>query len=143
MNTAIGMFPLMRLVLFLMPGGAGAQPQAPPVQPPAVPPHPRALVAPRPTLAGALAVPQQTARMEQSASRRPALRRRARSMRATSFPAGNERAPVRTPFDCAIPVMPGSSRVVHFEFNRVRCVFEADHLRHLQLDIAVDEIVVE
>jgi hypothetical protein len=36
-----------------------------------------------------------------------------------------------------------SSRIVHFKFNRMRGVFEADHLSHLQLDIAVDEIVIE
>jgi hypothetical protein len=35
------------------------------------------------------------------------------------------------------------SRVVHLVFDRVGGVFEADHLGHLQLDIAVDEIVVE
>jgi hypothetical protein len=36
-----------------------------------------------------------------------------------------------------------SSRVVHLVFDRVRGMFEADHLGHLQLDIAVDEIVIE
>src|SRR5262249_25920592 len=35
------------------------------------------------------------------------------------------------------------SRVVHLVFNRVGGVFEANDLAHLQLDIAVDEIVVE
>jgi hypothetical protein len=33
--------------------------------------------------------------------------------------------------------------VVHLELDRMRRVLEADHLRDLQLDIAVDEIVVE
>ena len=34
-------------------------------------------------------------------------------------------------------------RVVHLEFDRMRGVLEADHLGHLQLDVAVDEVVVE
>src|SRR5687767_3532881 len=34
-------------------------------------------------------------------------------------------------------------RVVHLELDRVRGVLEADHLLHLQVDVAVDEVVVE
>ena len=34
-------------------------------------------------------------------------------------------------------------RIVHFELHRVRGVLEADHLGHLQLDVAVDEIIIE
>src|SRR6185437_12004974 len=34
-------------------------------------------------------------------------------------------------------------RVVHLELDRVRGVLEADHLAHLQVDVAVDEVVVE
>src|SRR6201999_2336283 len=34
-------------------------------------------------------------------------------------------------------------RIVHLELNRVRGVLEADHFGHLQLDVAVDEVVVE
>src|SRR5581483_11979997 len=36
-----------------------------------------------------------------------------------------------------------SSRIVHRVLDRVGRVLEADHLGHLQLDIAVDEIVIE
>ena len=36
-----------------------------------------------------------------------------------------------------------SVRIVHVEFDRVRRHFKAHHLGHLQLDIAVDEVVVE
>src|SRR3984885_7303786 len=34
-------------------------------------------------------------------------------------------------------------RVVHFEFDRMRGVLEADDFGHLQIDISVDEVVVE
>ena len=34
-------------------------------------------------------------------------------------------------------------RIVHLELDRMRGVLEADHLLHLQLDVAVDEVVVE
>ena len=34
-------------------------------------------------------------------------------------------------------------RVVHLVFDRMRGVLEADHFRHLQVDVAVDEVVVE
>src|SRR6266853_6293372 len=37
----------------------------------------------------------------------------------------------------------GLGRVVHLVLDRMRGVLEADHLLHLQLDVAVDEIVVE
>src|SRR5262245_41763442 len=37
----------------------------------------------------------------------------------------------------------GSSRVVHLELDRMRGVLEADHFLHLELDVAVDEVVVE
>ena len=34
-------------------------------------------------------------------------------------------------------------RIVHVVFDRMRSVLEADHLAHLQVDVAVDEVVVE
>src|SRR3974390_3646862 len=34
-------------------------------------------------------------------------------------------------------------RVIHIEFDRMWRVFEADHFRHLQLDVAVDEVIIE
>src|SRR3954471_15192073 len=34
-------------------------------------------------------------------------------------------------------------RVVHLVLDRMRGVLEADHLGHLQLDVAVDEVVIE
>jgi len=34
-------------------------------------------------------------------------------------------------------------RVVHVELDRMGCVLEADYFRHLEVDIAVDEIVIE
>src|SRR5580704_11036362 len=34
-------------------------------------------------------------------------------------------------------------RIVHFELDRMRGVLEADDLAHLQVDIAVDEVVIE
>ena len=34
-------------------------------------------------------------------------------------------------------------RIVHLELDRMRRVLEADDLAHLQVDIAVDEVVVE
>src|SRR3977135_1172764 len=36
-----------------------------------------------------------------------------------------------------------SRRVVHLELDGMRGVLEADHFRHLQVDVAVDEVVVE
>src|SRR6476661_10486631 len=36
-----------------------------------------------------------------------------------------------------------SERIVHFELDRMRCHFEPLDFGHLQLDVAVDEVVVE
>src|SRR5581483_11762941 len=36
-----------------------------------------------------------------------------------------------------------SARIVHVEIDRVRRHFETLHLSHLEIDIAVDEIIVE
>src|SRR5262245_43877894 len=36
-----------------------------------------------------------------------------------------------------------SGRIVHLELDRMGGVLEADHLGHLQVDIAVDEVLVE
>ncbi len=42
-----------------------------------------------------------------------------------------------------IPQSEKSDRVVHVELDRMRRHFEAHHVLHLQLNIAVDEVVVE
>src|SRR5579883_573833 len=34
-------------------------------------------------------------------------------------------------------------RVVHFELDRMRGMFEADNLAHFQVDVAVDEVVIK
>src|ERR671922_1294869 len=34
-------------------------------------------------------------------------------------------------------------RIIHFELDRMRRVLEADDLGHLQIDVAVDEVIVE
>src|SRR5260221_13781973 len=34
-------------------------------------------------------------------------------------------------------------RVIHLELDRMRGVLEANHFRHLEIDVTVDEIVVE
>src|SRR5664279_965217 len=57
-------------------------------------------------------------------------------------------APVRAPFvfmrSAGLKTRePKSQRVVHFEFDRMRGHLEACDLGHLQLDIAIDEVVVE
>jgi len=61
----------------------------------------------------------------------PQNKRRFRRKRLFSFSDRDARARVK------------SLRVVHVEFDRMRGHFEALDFRHLQLDEAVDEVVVE
>src|SRR5262245_55037521 len=71
--------------------------------------------------------------------RQRSWRRRARK---TDRSKGKGR-PKERPFCFRLRVPTRLRRVVHLELDRMRGVLEADDLRHLQLDVAVDEVVVE
>src|SRR6185437_14308514 len=61
--------------------------------------------------------------------------------------APSKRRPARSAFACCDEISGeperSSARIVHVEFDRVRRHLEALDLGHLQLDMAVDEIVIE
>src|SRR5690606_27938239 len=76
--------------------------------------------------------------LNRSKARSGKLQKR-RRRRSTAKNSGKKRGAEAPLSDAAR----ASGRVIHHEFDRVRRMFEPGDLTHLQLNIAVDEIVIE
>ena len=92
-------------------------------------------------------VARELRRRRAACTRLPTKRESADALHFAQDPPTKKGAPCGAPFSPAASPRPWEEpnlrRIVHHILDRMRGVLEADHLGHLQLDVAVDEVVVE